>query len=234
MSEGSNTGIVLDSGDGVSHTIPVVEGHIQEEGVKSLKLAGKHVTEYLTKLLQRRGYSFNSTVDFEIVREMKEKLCYMSIDMARERKVAMETCALDTEFEYTLPDGKKAVCIVGKERFEAPEILMQPHLFGNDFSDRAGLARMVFESIRACQPDCQKPLAAHIVLSGGTSMIPGLSTRLENEVKLCYVNDPKLGKGDKSINKRVPVNVYDPPRRKNAVFMGGSFIAGLAAEDLYI
>ena len=94
--------------------------------------------------MQRKGYSFNSTVDFEIVREMKEKMCYMSIDMERERKVALETCALDQEFEYTLPDGKKAVVIIGKERFEAPEILMQPALFGADFSDRAGMATMVF------------------------------------------------------------------------------------------
>ena len=93
---------------------------------------------------------------------------------------------------------------------------------------------MVFDSIRSCEPDCQKPLANHICLSGGTSMIPGLSTRLENEVKNCYVNDPKLGKGDRAILKRVPINVQDPPRRKNAVFMGGSFIAGLATEDLYI
>ena len=65
-------------------------------------------------------------------------------------------------------------------------------------------------------------------------MIPGLSTRLENEVKRCYVMDPHLGKGDPAINKRVPVNVVDPPRRKNAVFMGASFVGGIAGEEMYI
>lgn len=74
MAEGHATGLVLDSGDGVSHIIPVVEGQVQRHavGLGRLNLAGRHVTKHLVKLLAMRGYAFNSTADFEIVREIKE------------------------------------------------------------------------------------------------------------------------------------------------------------------
>lgn len=91
-----------------------------------------------------------------------------------------------------------------------------------------GLADMVYKSIVSCEMDLQKPLASSIWLSGGTSMIPGLSTRLEHELREVYVK--KKGKGDRSILNRVKVTVNDPPRRKNAVFMGGSFFANFAQD----
>ena len=72
MSEGKITGAVMDAGDGVSHVIPVYEGLIQEEAIKRLDIAGRHVTNYLIKLLMLRGYAFNSSADFELVREIKE------------------------------------------------------------------------------------------------------------------------------------------------------------------
>ena len=125
MAEGKETGTVLDSGDGVSHVIPVYKGNIMKHAIKRLNLAGRHVTEYLIKQLLIRGYAFNSSADFEVVREIKEDLCYVSIDTAKERKIARDTTIINTE--YKLPDGQ--TIIVGRERFEAPEILMNPNLF---------------------------------------------------------------------------------------------------------
>lgn len=72
MAEGNVTGAVMDSGDGVSHVIPVFEGHIQTDAIKRLNIAGRHVTEYLIKLLMIRGYAFNSSANFEVIRELKE------------------------------------------------------------------------------------------------------------------------------------------------------------------
>lgn len=103
MSEGNTTGTVLDSGDGVSHVIPVYEGMIQTDNIKRLNIAGRHVTEYLIKLLMLRGYAFNSTADFELVREIKEDLCYVSINLKKERAMARDTTVVDKE--YKLPDG---------------------------------------------------------------------------------------------------------------------------------
>ena len=132
--------------------------------------------------------------------------------------------------EYVLPDGR--MITVGRERFEAPECLMQPHLLGEDYYELPGLAEMVCDSIWGCELDIQKPLANQIWLSGGTTMIPGLSTRIENEIKEKWV--AKKGKGDASILNRVKIAVHDPPRRKNAVFMGASFLASFAQEDRYV
>ena len=122
MCEGCTTGVVFDSGDGVSHVIPVVEGYILTHGVRRLNLAGRHVTNYLVRLLMRSGYAFNSSADFETVRDIKEQLCFVSYDVAKERKLANETTLLDKE--YSLPD--KTVIRVGRERFEAAECLFNP------------------------------------------------------------------------------------------------------------
>ena len=103
MAEGLQTGTVLDSGDGVTHVIPVFEGFIEESAIKKLNVAGRHVTEYLIKLMMLRGYSFNSSADYELVREIKENLCYVSINLKKERQVAKDTTVIDTE--YKLPDG---------------------------------------------------------------------------------------------------------------------------------
>ena len=104
---------------------------MSKNAIKSLRVAGRHVTEYLIKLLMVRGYSFNSSADFETVREIKEALCYMSIDPAKESKLALETTALDKE--YKLPDG--TIIQVGRERFAATECLMKPYLLGEDYED---------------------------------------------------------------------------------------------------
>ena len=72
MAEGSTTGIVFDSGDGVSHVIPVCDGYVQNHCVQRLNLAGRHVTNYLVRLLLLRGYAFNSSADFETIRDIKE------------------------------------------------------------------------------------------------------------------------------------------------------------------
>ena len=171
-----------------------------------------------------RGYAFNSSADFELVREIKEKMCYVSINLEKERQLARDTTVLDKE--YKLPDG--TTIIIGRERFEAPEILNNPMLIGNENDD---MATMIYKSITECDMNNQKELFANVWLSGGTTMIPGMSSRLEQELRKALVE--KKGKGDASILKRVPVVVHDPPRRKNYVFMGGSYLANFADDEFY-
>jgi actin-related protein 2 len=122
--QGLLTGVVVDTGDGVTHVVPVFDGFVPQNLIRRLDVAGRHVTQYLNKLLLLRGYAFNSSADFDTVRQIKEKLCYVSSDILAERKLAQETtCLMDT---FTLPDGK--VIKIGRERFEAPECLFNPSL----------------------------------------------------------------------------------------------------------
>jgi actin-related protein 2 len=138
--EGLQTGIILDSGDGVTHCIPIFEDYILPQNIKRLDIAGRHITEYLIKLLQMKGYAFNSSADFELVREIKEKYCFVSCDIKSDRKLDAETTYYNSI--HKLPDGRKIR--ISNEKFEAPEILFNPYLLRNE---SPGVHEILFDSI---------------------------------------------------------------------------------------
>ena len=122
--QGRTSGVVVDTGDGVTHVVPVYKNAVLKHQIKRLNVAGRNVTQNLISLLLRRGYALNRTADFETVRQMKEKLCYVSYDLTLDQRLSEDTTVLMQS--YTLPDGR--VIKIGSERFEASECLFQPHL----------------------------------------------------------------------------------------------------------
>jgi len=203
---GRTTGCVMDSGDSVSHTVPIYEGYSLPHAIVRIDLGGRNLTAYLQTLLTERGVSLVSSSEKEIARDIKEKLCYVALDFDKE----LESQDMSIEQEFEMPDGH--VIKVGSERFRCPEVLFKHNLLGKEAS---GIHDALFDCIQKCDIDVRKDLYNNIVLSGGSTMFPGLDERLNKEM---------VGLAPPTMK----IRVVAPPERKYSVWIGGSILSSLS------
>jgi len=200
---GRVTGVVLDSGDGVTHAVPIYEGFAMPNSIMRVDIAGRDVTRHLKSLIRKEGFNFRTTAEFEIVRSIKEKLCYLSTNTQKEE-------GIDTDkVLYQLPDGN--TLDIGPARFRAPEVLFRPDLLGEECE---GIHEVLMYSIQKSDMDLRKILYQNIVLSGGSTLLKGFGDRLLLELK-------------KNLAKDMKIRIAAPQERLYSTWMGGSILASL-------
>jgi actin-related protein len=169
-----------------------------------LDLAGDELTSYLTQLLDASGFSLNSPRERDVVRDIKEKLCYVALDF--DAAVGSTTTLEQT---YELPC--RTIITVSSECYRCPEALFQPSFVGRE---SGGIHECLFQSIVKCDMNktTQEALYANIVLSGGSTMFPGIARRLAKE--LAALAPPLM-----------EIQIVEPSDRECSAWIGGSILA---------
>eukprot|EP01016_Furgasonia_blochmanni_P042857 TRINITY_DN5732_c0_g1_i1.p1 TRINITY_DN5732_c0_g1~~TRINITY_DN5732_c0_g1_i1.p1 ORF type:complete len:431 (+),score=83.03 TRINITY_DN5732_c0_g1_i1:41-1294(+) len=205
---GKTTGVVLDSGDGVTHCVPVYEGFSVSHAINRIDIGGRDVTDHLMLLLRRAGHVFHTSCEFEIVRKIKERCCSVaSSPLSDDRKYEEKTIPS----KYILPDG--AEIDLGSEKQRAPEILFAPENIGLEYPS---VSELLVNSIAKSDIDIRKTFYNEILLAGGNTMTQGFPERYLYEIK-------------KLAPKEMKIKLYAPDNRHLSCWFGGSILCSLSS-----
>src|SRR3989338_190082 len=206
---GKTTGVVLESGDGITHSVPIYEGYPLSHAVCRLKLAGRDLTDYLVLLLQARGYQLSTTTERETTRGIKEAMCYVVENFEKEMESSVSDPTL-VERTYELPDGQ--VITLGNECYRVAETLFQPAFLG---SEDEGIHMLLLDSIAKCDVCIRRDMYMNVVISGGNTLYPGITKRLQAELKSL-------------VHPMQTIKIAGPPNRLHSPWIGGSILGSLS------
>ncbi|KAK0177045.1 hypothetical protein PV327_002979 [Microctonus hyperodae] len=221
------TGIVVDSGDGVTHVIPVASGFVIGSCIKHIPIAGRDITYFIQSLLREREVGIPPEQSLETAKAIKEKYCYICPDIAKEfAKYDSDPTRIK---QYTGMNSitQQSFCVdVGYERFLGPEVFFHPEFANPDFTTPLG--EIVDNVIQNCPIDVRRPLYKNIVLSGGSTMFKDFGRRLQRDVKRTVDARLKLSEqlsGGHITPTAIDVRVISHHKQRCAVWFGGALLA---------
>lgn len=204
-SGGFQTGLIIEIGDSNTRIVPIYESYKLEHAVRILDIGGRVLTRYMEQTLESLGWAVDSSIRRELVRVLKEKACFVSLDYKEDLKRSEQY-----EKDYSLPDG--STISLNKERFMVPELLFNP----SSELEEISLPVAIMDVIEACDLDIRPDLLNNIFLSGGSSMFPNLKSRIYQELELELARRKK---------KEQAVRIIAPRERTFSVWIGGSILA---------
>ncbi|XP_060075318.1 actin, clone 302-like [Ylistrum balloti] len=199
---GRVSGLVVDSGYEMTSVVCVYEGYKVSQCIFRSDIGGNDVTNYLIELLGKRGYSFTTAKEIEEANTMKDRLAFVA-----ENPEAVDVDSITKD--YTLSNGN--TIHLGYERFQCVEAMFKPKLIGsNDY----GIHELVLKSIKSCPFDTRLDICANVIITGGNTMIDGLSSRLDKEIRAVLPTN-------------IRIKVIAPPERRYSSWIGGSIVGSL-------
>ena len=192
FSVGLTTGLVVESGDGLTWIVPIVNGIIHHQAIQKLNLAGIDVNHNLRTLMMREGINIESSAAEEILKEIKEKNCYFVLDPNNPPRA-------QGSYSYPMPDGSVKQ-IPNNVLHEAPEVMFQPGMLGYNIMN---IPQAIISCLQMMDKAYWGELLSHIVLSGGNLSYSGFEERLKQELIALL---PQLGPIPKSQIQPTPPN----------------------------
>ena len=217
FSTSNTSGVILESGEGVTQSCIVYEGYSIPNSYIRNNYGGRDVTDYFQTLLKKQGYSFSTTSEFEIVRKMKEEICFTAIgnsnsvlsNMSGHFDLGGNKNKSESSNTYNLPDGNAIK--IGEEKCIAPEILFNPSIIGSEY---LSFQEMIVTSINKVDIDLRKNLYTNVLISGGNTLFKGIQEKFHTEIK--YLSP-----------KNMKVKIHSPGNRLLSCWTGGNVISTL-------
>ena len=205
-STSNTTGVILESGEGVTQSCVIYEGFAIPNSFQRCDYGGANVTNYFDDILKKMGFFFETSAEKLLIKEIKEKYC-----MACPTSIS-ENIMKNTEFEkenHFLPDGN--VIKLGVERIYPAEILFNPEIIGLEYP---GICEMINNSVNNVDIELRKKLYENILLSGGNTSIKGISSKVFFELK-------------KLVNQNMKIKIHSPKNPHLLSWIGGNIISEL-------
>ncbi|XP_027964017.1 actin-like protein 8 [Eumetopias jubatus] len=206
------TGVVVDSGYGLTRVQPFYLGRPLRPSGKTLEFAGQDLSAYLFKSLFKEDRNHHNLFQLETVATTQMSKCYVPQNLAEALDFRQSLpSGSDENNTYQLPDGTP-VELTPMQRL-APEMFFSPQVF-----DLQGpsISQAVVDAVLACEAALHPLLISHVMACGGNTLYPGFTKRLYKELITDHFSSTKAA-------------MWVGSNRNFSVWLGASVVAHLSS-----